>query len=189
MEHPQAKSVSAQSTAPTARRCGPVTVISVSPDRQEYSNKLQGGMSVPSVADLSVKKFRAAALRERESAIASNGPRMPLGFPGLAVSAESEIGGFFGGSTTVCGRCHLRTAAFFFFGVLAASLGFSPGRRLWRVSGQHFAFAREVHGIEPSGNTNFQSEAAANDWPPHRRPCPPWRLRAGRAAFRPQWSS
>ena len=30
--------------------------------------------------------------------------------PGVAVSGESDIGGFFGGSTTVCGRCNLRVA-------------------------------------------------------------------------------
>ena len=55
---------------------------------------------------------------------------------GLAVSGESEIGGFFGGSTTVCGRCSLRAAALiFFFGALAASFGIFFGAITGAASG------------------------------------------------------
>ena len=43
---------------------------------------------------------------------------------GLAVTGGSEIGGFLGGSTTVCGRCSLRVAALIFFlGALAVFFG------------------------------------------------------------------
>ena len=55
---------------------------------------------------------------------------------GLGVSGESEIGGFFGGSTTVCGRCSLRAAALtFFFGALAASFGILSGAITGAASG------------------------------------------------------
>ena len=71
--------------------------------------------------------------------------------PGIAVSRESDIGGFFGGSTTVCGRCSLRVAGLILLlGALAACFGISAGgirRVFWRVSKQLFAFSREVHGV------------------------------------------
>ena len=56
--------------------------------------------------------------------------------PGLAVSGESEIGGFFGGSATVCGRCSLRAVALiFFFGALAAPFGTLSGAITGAASG------------------------------------------------------
>src|SRR5205809_5622657 len=59
--------------------------------------------------------------------IEAGGANCPSVSSGLAVSGESEIGGFFGGSTTVCGRCSLRAALIFFFGALAASFGIFSG--------------------------------------------------------------
>jgi hypothetical protein len=53
---------------------------------------------------------------------------LPLGFFRPCRLRESEIGGFFGGSTTVCGRCSLRAVLAFFFGALLTSFGiFSSG--------------------------------------------------------------
>ena len=47
---------------------------------------------------------------------------------GLAGSVESGIGGFFGGSATVCGRCSLRADLTCFDGLLASFFdGFSGG--------------------------------------------------------------
>ena len=55
---------------------------------------------------------------------------------GLAVSGEPEIGGFFGGRTTVCGRCSLLVVALiFFFGALAASFGIFSGAITGAASG------------------------------------------------------
>ena len=57
--------------------------------------------------------------------------------PGVAVSGESDIGGFFGGSTTVCGRCSLRVAGLILvLGTLAACFGISAGG-IRRVSGAY----------------------------------------------------
>src|SRR6185295_4055546 len=57
--------------------------------------------------------------------------------PGVAVSGESDIGGFFGGSTTVCGRCSLRVAGLILLlGALAACFGISAGG-IRRVSGAY----------------------------------------------------
>jgi hypothetical protein len=56
---------------------------------------------------------------------------------GVAVSGESDIGGFFGGSTTVCGRCSLRVAgSILLLGALAACFGISAGG-IRRVSGAY----------------------------------------------------
>jgi hypothetical protein len=55
---------------------------------------------------------------------------------GLAVSGESEIDGFFGGSTTVRGGCGLRAAALiFFFGASAATFGIFFGAITGAASG------------------------------------------------------
>src|ERR1700704_3161601 len=68
--------------------------------------------------------------------IEAGGADCPSVSPGLAVSGESEIGGFFGGSATVCGRCSLRAAALvFFFGALAASFGILSGAITGAASG------------------------------------------------------
>jgi hypothetical protein len=57
--------------------------------------------------------------------------------PGVAVSGKSDIGGFFGGSTTVCGRCSLRVAGLILLlGALAACFGISAGG-IRRVSGAY----------------------------------------------------
>jgi hypothetical protein len=80
------------------------------------------------VADFSVKKFPAAALREKECAIASKrAARIAPQF--RPVSGDAEIGGFFGGSTTLFSRCSLRADLSCFLDVLLASFfaGFSGG--------------------------------------------------------------
>jgi hypothetical protein len=61
--------------------------------------------------------------------IEAGGANCPSVSSGLAVSGESEIDGFFGGSTTVCSRGSLRARLFFFFDALLASVfnGFSGG--------------------------------------------------------------
>jgi len=61
--------------------------------------------------------------------IEAGGANCPSVSSGLAVSGETEIDGFFGGSTTVCSRGSLRARLFFFFDVLLASVfnGFPGG--------------------------------------------------------------
>jgi hypothetical protein len=61
--------------------------------------------------------------------IEAGGANCPSVSSGLAVSGESEIDGFFGGSTTVRSRGSLRARLFFFFDALLASVfnGFSGG--------------------------------------------------------------
>ena len=91
--------------------------------------------------------------------IEAGGADCPSVSSGLAVRGEPEIGGFLGGSATVCGFCSLRAVLIFFFGALGDSFGiFSDAtkRRLWRGTGQPYAFVREVRGIEPTGNAGFQ---------------------------------
>ena len=55
--------------------------------------------------------------------IEAGGADCPSVSSGLAVPGESEIGGFLGGSTTVCGFCSLRAVLIFFFGALGNSFG------------------------------------------------------------------
>ena len=57
----------------------------------------------------------------------AGGADCPSVSSGLAVRGESEIGGFLGGSTTVCGFCSLRAVLIFFFGALGSSFGIFSG--------------------------------------------------------------
>lgn len=61
--------------------------------------------------------------------IEAGGADCPSVSSGLVVSGDAEIDGFFGGSTTLCGRCSLRADSSCFFDVLLASFfaGFSGG--------------------------------------------------------------
>ena len=60
-----------------------------------------------------------------------------LGFARRCRLGESDIGGFFGGSTTVCGRCSLSVAGLILLlCALAACLGISAGG-IRRVSGAY----------------------------------------------------
>lgn len=61
--------------------------------------------------------------------IEAGGADCPSVSSGLVVSGDAEIDGFFGGSTTLCGRCSLRADLSCFFDVLLASFfaGFSGG--------------------------------------------------------------
>ena len=82
---------------------------------------------------------RMAAFRDRESAVASNvaARTVPRFRPALPSRGIRDIGGFFGGSTTVCGRCSLRVAGLILFlGALAAGFGISAGG-IRRVSGAY----------------------------------------------------
>jgi len=55
--------------------------------------------------------------------IEAGGADCPSVSSGLAVRGEPEIGGFLGGSATVCGFCSLRAVLIFFFGALGDSFG------------------------------------------------------------------
>ena len=57
----------------------------------------------------------------------AGGADCPSVSSGLAGPRESEIGGFLGGSTTVCGSCALRAVLIFFFGALADAFGIFSG--------------------------------------------------------------
>jgi hypothetical protein len=57
----------------------------------------------------------------------AGGADCPSVSSGLAVRGESEIGGFLGGSTTVCGFCSLRAVLIFFFGALEDTFGIFSG--------------------------------------------------------------
>jgi hypothetical protein len=59
--------------------------------------------------------------------IEAGGADCPSVSSGLAVRGESEIGGFLGGSTTVCGFGSLRAVLIFFFGALGNSFGIFSG--------------------------------------------------------------
>ena len=92
--------------------------------------------------------------------IEAGGADCPSVSSGLAVPGESEIGGFWGGSTRVCEGCSLSAVLIFFFGALGELLWDflrrNQKRRLWRVAGQPYAFVREVCGIKPPGNASLQ---------------------------------
>jgi hypothetical protein len=73
-----------------------------------------------SAQNLSSKDGGASGLGVRDR-IECGHADCPSVSPGVAVSGESDIGGFFGGSTTVCGRCSLRVAgSILLLGALAA---------------------------------------------------------------------
>ena len=55
--------------------------------------------------------------------IEAGGADCPSVSSGLAVRGKPEIGGFLGGSATVCGFCSLRAVLIFFFGALGDSFG------------------------------------------------------------------
>ena len=57
----------------------------------------------------------------------AGGADCPSVSAGLAIRGESEIGGFLGGSTTVCGDCSLRAVLIFFFGALEDIFGIFSG--------------------------------------------------------------
>ena len=89
-----------------------------------------------SAQNLSSKDGGASGLGVRDR-IECGHADCPSVSPGVAVSGESDIGGFFGGSTTVCGRCSLRVAGLILLlGALAACFGISAGG-IRRVSGAY----------------------------------------------------
>src|SRR6476660_8176705 len=89
-----------------------------------------------SAQNLSSKNGGASGLGVRDR-IECGHADCPSVSPGVAVSGESDIGGFFGGSTTVCGRCNLRVAGLILLlGALAACFGISAGG-IGRVSGAY----------------------------------------------------
>ena len=57
----------------------------------------------------------------------AGGADCPAVSSGLAGPGESEIGGFLGGSKTVCGGCSLRAVLIFFFGALEDTFGIFAG--------------------------------------------------------------
>jgi hypothetical protein len=57
----------------------------------------------------------------------AGGADCPSVSSGLAGPGESEIGGFLGGSATVCGGCSLRAVLIFFFGALEDTFGIFSG--------------------------------------------------------------
>jgi hypothetical protein len=91
--------------------------------------------------------------------IEAGGADCPSVSSGLAVRGESEIGGFLGGSTTVCGFGSLRARLDFLLwcpGELLRDFLRRNERRLWRGTGQPYDFVRGVRGIEPTGNVSSQ---------------------------------
>ena len=89
-----------------------------------------------SAQNLSSKNGGASGLGVRDR-IECGHADCPSVSPGVAVSGESDVGVFFGGSTTVCGRCNLRVAGLILLlGALAASFGISAGG-IRRVSGAY----------------------------------------------------
>jgi hypothetical protein len=81
------------------------------------------------VGDLSVKRLRAVVPRAVRNRIEAGGADCPSVSSGRILSGESGIGGFFGGSATLCGRRRSRTDLPCFFAILLASFfaGFSGG--------------------------------------------------------------
>jgi hypothetical protein len=82
----------------------------------------------------------------------AGGADCPSVSSGLADPGESEIGGFWGGSTTVCEGCSLSAVLIFFFGALGDSFGIFSG-----------AIKRGVSGALPGNPTPSSGKCAVSN--------------------------